>query len=149
VRLRVEPVPAEVTLPLRQRVLRPHQTIEQVRLPGDDDRDTRHFAALDEAGAVVGVASVRREPAPWGPDGWRLRGMATAEQWRGRGVGANVLAAVFDHVAARGGGLVWCNARVPALRFYERAGFVVRGEPWDEPDIGPHVRMWREVGRAG
>jgi len=48
-------------------------------------------------------------------------------------------------VSSRGGGLLWCNARVPAVAFYERAGFEVRGEPWDEPHIGPHVAMLRRV----
>lgn len=71
--------------------------------------------------------------------------MATADGWRGKGVGAQVLAAALEHVEAAGGGLVWCNARTPAARFYERAGFQVIGEPWDDPEIGPHVRMWRAV----
>jgi len=52
---------------------------------------------------------------------------------------------VLDHVADRGGTLVWCNARVPARRFYERAGFTVHGDEWDEPGIGPHVAMARPV----
>ena len=38
------------------------------------------------------------------------------------------------------------NARTPAVRFYERHGFAVVSEEWDEPDIGPHVRMERPVG---
>jgi GNAT superfamily N-acetyltransferase len=71
--------------------------------------------------------------------------MATAEGWRGRGVGARVLAAVVDHVSSRGGGLLWCNARLPAVAFYERGGFEVGGDPWDEPHIGPHVAMRRRI----
>jgi hypothetical protein len=41
--------------------------------------------------------------------------------------------------------LLWCNARTPARRCYERAGLQTRGEPWDDPEIGPHVAMWREL----
>ena len=55
------------------------------------------------------------------------------------------LAAVVAHVAGRGGGLLWANARIPAQRFYEREGWVTRGEPWDDPVIGPHVVMLRPV----
>jgi GNAT superfamily N-acetyltransferase len=69
--------------------------------------------------------------------------MATAERWRSRGIGARVLAAAVDHVLAGGGRLLWCNARLPAVPFYERAGFVRVGEEWDEPFIGPHVAMQR------
>lgn len=143
----VERVAAARTYALRQRVLRPHETIDQLALPGDDEPDSGHFAALDD-GEVVGTASVRREPPPWAPDdttAWRLRGMATADPWRNRGIGAAVLVAVVDHVRDHGGGLLWCNARTPALTFYRRAGFTTRGEAWVDPVIGPHVAMERFV----
>jgi len=139
----IERVAAEVTWPLRQRVLRPHERLDQLALPGADDPDAAHFAAVDEE-EVVGTASVRPEPPPWdaGPGrSWRIRGMATAEDHRNRGVGGAVLAAVVDHVARHGGGLLWCNARTPATAFYERAGFTPRGESWIDPEIGPHIAM--------
>jgi GNAT superfamily N-acetyltransferase len=148
--VRVERVGVAMTLPLRQRVLRPHQTLQQLANPGDDDPDTGHFAALVD-GEVIGTASVRREAPSWAPHNraaWRLRGMATAEGWRNQGVGAAVLAVVIEHVRHEGGGLLWCNARTPALSFYLRAGFVTRGESWVDPLIGPHVAMERTVDAA-
>jgi GNAT superfamily N-acetyltransferase len=149
VEVRVEPVPAITTFQLRHDVLRPHETLDQLALPGDDDPDTCHLAARTVSGEVVGTASVRREPAPWGAGAaiaaWRLRGMATREDLRGHGIGTQVLRAVVAHVASRGGGLLWCNARVSAVSFYERSGFTTRGEPWVEREIVPHVAMWREV----
>jgi len=110
--------------------------------PGDDHPDTADFAVF-EGGEVVGTGSVRREATPWGDEApaWRLRGMATAEGWRSRGIGATIVAAIIEHVRLHGGGVLWCNARVPAVAFYERAGFVTRGEAWVEPDIGPHIAM--------
>jgi GNAT superfamily N-acetyltransferase len=145
--VRVERVGAAETLALRQRVLRPHETIEQLSLPGDDDPDTGNFVALD-GDEVVGTASVRREAPPWAPDlesSWRLRGMATAESRRSQGVGTAVLDAVVEHVHSHGGGHLWCNARTPAVAFYRRSGFLTRGESWDEPMIGPHIAMERAV----
>jgi GNAT superfamily N-acetyltransferase len=145
--VRVARVSVEVGLPLRQRVLRPHETIEQLRANSDDEPATGNFAAFAD-GEVVCTASVRREAPPWdagvGP-AWRLRGMATDERWRGRGIGAQVLDAVLGHVGSHGGGLLWCNARVPALSFYRRAGFRTRGDAWDDPLIGPHIAMERTV----
>jgi predicted GNAT family N-acyltransferase len=146
--VRLEQVPAAATFPLRQRVLRPHERIEQLALPGDDDPEACHIAARTAGREVVGTASVRRELPPWqlsAPQAWRLRGMATSEELRGLGIGARVLDAVLAHVAVHGGGLLWCNARVPAVPFYSRAGFSTCGEPWMDPDIGPHVAMWRQV----
>ncbi len=144
----VRVVPVEATAALRHDVLRPHQTIEEMVLPGESDPGTTAFAAVAADGAVVGTAVVLPEPCPWRPDrrdGWRLRGMATAPEWRGQGVGTRVLGAAIDHVADNGGGLVWCHARTPARSLYERAGFAAYGDVWDEPVIGPHIGMWREV----
>lgn len=146
--LRVETVPAELTYPLRQRVLRPHQRVDEVRVPGEDGPDTAHIAALSAGGEVVGTAVLVREPFTLMPErgeAWRLRGMATDEALRGRGVGGRVLRHAIGHVAMRGGGLLWCNARIPARRFYERGGFAALGAEWVEPHSGPHVAMWRDV----
>jgi GNAT superfamily N-acetyltransferase len=147
----IQRVTAARTFPLRQRVLRPHDTVDELSFPDDDHADTAHFAALDD-GDVIGTASVRREHPPWTTDpsqtAWRLRGMATADGRRSQGIGAAVLNAVLEHVAGHGGGLVWCNARLRAVAFYERAGFVTRGERWDDPTIGPHIAMQRLVESA-
>jgi GNAT superfamily N-acetyltransferase len=71
--------------------------------------------------------------------------MATADGYRGQGLGRRVLDAVVDHVAGAGGGLLWCAARLRAVPFYERAGFSTLGDVYEEPDVGPHVLMWRIV----
>ena len=145
----VERVHAAVTYPLRQRVLRPGQTVRAARFAIDDDPATASFAARTSDGEVVGTAVVYPEPCPWladRPRAWRLRGMATVPERRSQGIGALVLQAALDHVRDAGGGLVWCNARVPAQGFYEGAGFRAHGSPWDDPEIGPHIAMWLEVG---
>jgi GNAT superfamily N-acetyltransferase len=144
--VRVERVPADRTYDLRGRVLRPHAP-DRVRFPGDDVPDAASFAAID-GDEVVGTVVVYPEACPWRPEAtaaWRLRGMATAPDRRSAGIGGAVLAAALAHIAAAGGTLVWCNARTPARRFYERAGFRVHGDEWVDPDIGPHVAMWRPV----
>lgn len=146
--IEIQRVRAEATAALRQQVLRPHQTVEDVARGSDGETDAVYFAAVDQ-GVVIGTASVRPEAAPWAPDhrpSWRLRGMATAEGWRGNGVGRAILDTVVDHVRREGGGLLWCNARIPAVPFYERAGLVTRGEAWVDPMIGPHVAMETLIG---
>jgi GNAT superfamily N-acetyltransferase len=110
-----------------------------------------HLAAYDRADRIVGVVAVVPEPMPPlhpdepGEPGRRLRGMAVHPEERGQGVGRALLIRVFDGVARLGGGLLWCNARLPAAGFYRKAGFVDVGEPWEDPDLGPHVRMRRIV----
>jgi len=143
--VRLEWVASEVTLPLRQQVLRPRLTVADVVFPGDDAPDTAHVVAVLPDGTVVGTATTMREAAPWGAAGWRLRGMATDETVRDRGIGSRLLTAVIDHVRGDGGGLLWCNARVRAIPFYERGGLRTRGERWVDPNIGPHIVMWRII----
>ncbi len=148
----VETVPAAATWALRRAVLRPHQDEASQALPDDDDPSTVTFAVRDPDGAVVSTARVARsvlpaalDPPPAPGPVWRLRGMATREDRRHRGIGSAVLGRVIAQVAEGGGGVLWCNARLPALPLYRRAGFAEAGEPWDEPELGPHVVMWRAV----
>ena len=138
----VRPVTPAETAALRRAVLRGGRPVP---LPGDDE-PAYHLAAYDGS-TLAGTGNVRREAAPWAPDepGWRVRGMSTDPAYRSQGVGALVLQGLIDHCVDNGGGIVWFNARTPAQAFYERAGFVTRGEPWVDPEIGPHVVMWTEV----
>jgi GNAT superfamily N-acetyltransferase len=143
--VKVRRVAPEVVRPLRQAVLRPHQTLADQVYPGDAVPGAAHFAAYDGDGgdAVVGVASIGPEGHPVLPRNgdWRIRGMATAPEARGRGAGAALLAACLSHAGEAGAVRVWCNARSGARAFYERAGFVAEGAEFELPEIGPHVRM--------
>ena len=110
------------------------------------DPDAAHFVAYDASGEVVGVATVFPQDHPvTGEAAWRLRGMAVAEPVRSTGCGGFLLRAVFDHVAAEGGRLLWCNARVTALDFYLRHGLGIDSEVFHVPGGGPHRRMRREL----
>lgn len=151
--LEIGPVEPESTYVLRQQVLRPHQRVEEMSLDGSEHPDAVAIGAvIPGSGEVVGTAAVSPEepPADLGRavptrPAWRLRSMATRPDLRGTGVGSAVLQAAIEHVSHHGGGLVWCNARVPAMAFYKSAGFISFGEPWEIEEIGPHVKMWRTV----
>ncbi len=135
--------------PLRHRILRPGRPFGETRYAGDGDPATVHFAAF-AGDRLVGAASLYREDRPGGGGaGWRLRGMATDPGARGKGHGRDLVAACVDHVAASGGGELWCNARSAASAFYRSAGFEEVGEEFEIPGIGPHVVMRRTVPSAG
>lgn len=143
---RASAVDVAVVRPLRMEVLRPGRTADASVLPGDDDPLTCHVAVVLDT-EVVSVGSVIRGAAPWEPDrtdAWQVRGMATRDRLRGRGLGLLVLGALMDHARANGGHLIWCKARIGAPRFYGRSGFVTLGEPFMYEDI-EHVHMWRDL----
>jgi ribosomal protein S18 acetylase RimI-like enzyme len=130
-------------------VLRPYLPADDPYIMPDDHLPTTiAFGAVSEAGEVIAVARITHEAPPFDrghAGGWRLRGMATSPEARGQGVGSAVLAGVVAHIAEAGGGILWCNARVAALGLYERAGMQRWGEVWDDPEIGPHIVMWRRI----
>jgi GNAT superfamily N-acetyltransferase len=134
-------------------VLRPHQSIEQLHLPSDDLPTTACFAAFGDDGEVVGTSLVALEEAPFGASdigndvapAWRLRGMATREDFRGSGIGTALLNQVIDYVAEWEGVVLWCNARLAAINLYLRSEFRTYGDQWQDPDIGAHVVMWRPM----
>ena len=142
----VRPISAVQVRALRHALLRPFEPPEKIVYSGDDEPDTLHAGAF-EGEAFVGIASVCREPMADSPDSgqWRLRGMATVPAVRGRGAGRALLEVCFDHIRARGGNLLWCNARVVALGFYTHLGFVAQGEEFEIVPIGPHYVMTRRL----
>jgi predicted GNAT family N-acyltransferase len=71
--------------------------------------------------------------------------MATDASRRNAGLGGELLEAGLARVAARGGTLVWCNARLAAAVFYGRHGFTARGDVFDIPTVGPHVVLARRL----
>jgi ribosomal protein S18 acetylase RimI-like enzyme len=131
----IRPVPPEETRALRQAVLRPHQQLHE--LSDQEPADAIALGAFD-GDALVSVGLVGPEG---GPGSWRVRGMATAPEARGRGAGTAILAALVEHAIAHGATRIWCHVRTPARSLYERAGFEVVSDEFVLPDIGPHVVM--------
>jgi predicted GNAT family N-acyltransferase len=136
-RPRVRIATAEEIRPLRHRVLRTGQPPGAAVWDLDDAPETKH-RALWWGGEIVAVLTVIRHPPPdGGPYAWQLRGMAVAPELQRRGLGERLL----DGVQREIGEPMWCNARTSAEGFYARHGWEPRGEVFDKPGIGPHVRM--------
>lgn len=140
----VRRIPGAATRDLRRRILRPdHASDALAARPGDDDPLTAHFGSFEGA-RLVAIATVMRESEPETPGAahvWRIRGVATEEDARGRGHGAAVIRACIAHARAHGATLVWLNGRVSSADFYQKLGLEVSGEAFDTPPSGPHYRM--------
>lgn len=152
----VRPIDATMTHPLRHRVLRPHQGLDEMAYPGDTVPGALHFGAFDASGDLIGIASLAPERLPEGiepvagADGdaarvWRLRGMAVDPERQSNGIGGLLVTSAIEHGATLGRGAIWCNARIPAERFYLRLGFVRSSTPFEIDGIGMHVVMQRSL----
>ena len=138
----VRPLTLEQTRGLRQAVLRPHQTLEQVA--AGEGEDAFAVGAFDGAQLVaVGFVLPDGEPGAW-----RIRGMATVPAARGAGAGTAVLQALLEYAIRRGAQRIWCNARSSARSLYERAGLSVASEEFELAEIGPHFVMERRITNA-
>lgn len=145
----IQRVPIERTFVLRKAVLRPYLSADEpYSCPDDHLPETVALGAVTAEDHVIGVARITPESPPFDyPHGrsWRLRGMAASPEVRNVGVGSALLSGLIAHIAGTGGGILWCNARVPARGLYERGGMQQWGGVWEEPNIGPHIVMWRNI----
>jgi GNAT superfamily N-acetyltransferase len=145
VRLELRRAPVEELIDLRHDVLRHGLPREAAMFDGDEAPTTRHYGAF-EGTTVVGCATLMLNQ--WeGEPAWQVRGMATDARFRSRGLGAALLGLAEAELGAECSPvrLLWCNARVPAIRFYEKLGWAVRCEPFDIPTAGPHVKMTKRL----
>ncbi len=129
----------EQTRPLRQAVLRPYMTVEEMV---ESEPPDAFAAGAFDGDELVAVGLIGPEGDP---GAWRVRGMATAPVARGRGAGTAVLEALLDHAREQGAASVWASVRIPARMLYERAGFRQTSEVFETPRIGPHVIMGRAL----
>lgn len=139
--IHIEAVAADRLIDLRVEVLRFGLPPDTAVFDGDDHPEAIHLAAIDDAqgGAVVGCVTMIPNPFP-GEDepALQLRGMAVAEALRNSGLGGRLLAEAHRCAAGRP---IWCNARTPAARFYQRHGWATASDVFDVPTAGSHVRM--------
>ena len=99
------------------------------------DRDAVHVIARDGEQAVACGRLLA--------DG-KIGRMAVLPAWRGRGVGAAVLAALVDEARQRGLRRVYLHAQAHAEGFYAGQGFDAEGDRFEEAGI-PHVAMARAI----
>jgi GNAT superfamily N-acetyltransferase len=140
----IRPASFDEIVALRYEVLRAGLPPEAAVFPGDHEPTSRHYGTFVD-GRNVGCATLHLnqwldEPA------WQLRGMATAPDFRGSGIGRTILQFIEkDLLAHHTVHLLWCNARVPAAGFYQRLGWQIVSDQFEIPTAGPHFRMVKRL----
>jgi GNAT superfamily N-acetyltransferase len=127
---------------LRFAVLRPGQAPRRVHFPGDDAETTRHYGAFVDGmnvGCLTLIASLFEEKAAW-----QLRGMATHRDYQRQGFGSRLLATLEIGLAPRPA-VLWCNARIEAVGFYQRQGWQIVSGQFEIAGVGPHVKMRKDL----
>lgn len=126
-------------LEVRRRVF-----VEEQRVPVELERDELdprclHVVARETGGAAIATARLTPER--------QVGRMAVLREWRGRGVGEAMLAALSRLARDRGARELWLNAQVAALDFYRRQGYLPHGARFMEAGI-EHQAMRRKLDGA-
>lgn len=111
------PIPAQQTLVFRQAHMWPDKPLEHVKVPGDET--ALHLGVFDGE-TLIGVASFFREPP-----GMRLRKLAVAPDYRGAGLGSDLVREGAALAREQDCTELWCDARQNARGFYEALGFTL------------------------
>lgn len=142
---KVEMIPADKTIDLRMRVLRPLHPREAYEYAEDSLPTTFHVGVLLN-NQVVSNGTFMQQAQPQLPDAqqpYRLRGMATDPALQGHGLGRRIIEAAEIELIQRGCDLLWFNARVSAEGFYKKLGYIAIEYVFNIDTVGPHKIMYK------
>lgn len=88
----------------------------------DEDQQGIHFGAFTDD-KLVGVVSLFQTNTSF-----QFRKLAVSTEYQKKGIGNALLQRVEEFAGSEGGTVIWCNARVSAIGFYMKAGYVHTGK---------------------
>ncbi len=127
---------------LAERELRNALLLRPIGLPDSawemHDGESFHFVAMDND-EVVGC--VLLYPVPNSSGCMQLMQMAVVDRLRGKNIGRGLVDELIVFSRVEGFREIVCHARQEAVGFYEKLGFCVYGEPFEEVGIAHrHMR---------
>lgn len=131
----------ETALEIRRRVFIEGQGVPEDRELDGRDAEATHLLARD-SDTAVGTARLRAYAGD--PPTAKVERVAVLEPRRGEGWGARLMAAVERQAREQGYERVLLHAQVPVVAFYERLGYEVRGEEFEDAGI-PHREMTKPL----
>ena len=142
----IKKVSAEKIRKLRHKTLRQGKPFSTTSYNRDNEKETFHFACFVKK-ETVSCATFYPEKLEKikSRKAFRLRGMATDEKHRKKGLGKKIIEESFKEIKKKEGDLLWCNARLVAVEFYKKMGLKTIGEKFDISDIGPHYVMYKKI----
>lgn len=131
---------------VRHPVLRRGKPPESAIFEGDTLKTTFHMGAYFDR-KLVGVVTLllRNDSEEEATGVYQLRGMAIIAEFRGKGVGGELLRQAETEVVRRNGRRIWMNAREAAADFYKRFGYRQIGSLFEIPGVGPHYYMEKSL----
>ena len=118
----------------QERVLRNEILLRPIGLPDHawemKDEEAWHFVAVYD-NQVVGCAIL----VPTSDTDVQLMQMAVATDFQSQGIGKLIVLEMIQFAKQKSIHQITCHARDTAIKFYERLGFEIYGEPFEEVGI--------------
>jgi GNAT superfamily N-acetyltransferase len=141
-------ITARETLKVRHKILRKGRPLEDCHFAGDELGTTFHLGAF-EKGKIIGVATFMMNKDTQINlikdiklyNCYQLRGMAVLEVAQGKGVGKKLLKQAENLLKERHIKVLWFNARILAVPFYEKMGYKTASMIFEIPTVGEHFKM--------
>lgn len=143
--LRIDSVEASEILDIRLAVLRKGMRIEDCHFEGDNDSSTYHLIAKEGTENIGCCSLMKKDWSEYENLSYQLRGMAVLEPHQGRGIGAELLRAAESVVRDKNAELIWFNARIGAMNFYQKFGYEIVSDEFEISGVGPHVKMLKRL----
>ena len=140
----IKKISAATTFSVRNPILRPNLPVESCRFEGDNLSTTIHLGYYD-AEKLVGIVSVfRKSNVNWPyKKQIQIRGMAVLTDFQKKGIGEKLIQEIIEIAMKSKIELIWFNARINAVPFYEKIGFHSTGTAFEIEGIGTHYLMYR------
>jgi len=139
-------IETEDLLAIRNEVLREGRlTLDECRFPTDNIDGAFHLGYFVDDELVCITSLFPQSYGSFIGIGYQLRGMATLEQYRGKGYGNKLVDFAVTYLHKLGADYVWCNARKKAAKFYHDCGFEIVSDEFEVKGIGPHYVMCHKI----
>lgn len=122
--IQIEQVHPALTWRIRHVSMYPDMPFDTVKLKNDEDGIHFGLYAGDQLTSVVSLFEQG--------DTCQFRKFATLPDAQGKGYGSLLLAHIIEFIAKTGTKKIWCNARVTAVPFYGKFGFVKTEKTYHE-----------------
>ncbi len=140
----IQPISTEETYKIRKEILRKNIPLTE-KIEGDFDETTLHLGLFSDNTLVCVATFTQNNNQYFSGIQYRLRGMATLNEYQHKGFGKLILEEASQLLIKRNVEVLWCNARVVALNFYRNCDFEIIGEEFDVHLIGPHFVMYKHL----
>ena len=139
-------IQADDVLAIRNEVLREGRlTPDECRFPNDNAEGTFHLGYFENKQLVCIASFHPQNYKEFIGKAYQLRGMATLESHRGKGLGNQLVNFAIVYMRGQKVNYVWCNARKKAVPFYKNLGFETISDGFEVPGIGPHYVLYLKI----